>query len=270
MSTATDYVLGTHQGEIDRLGLQHQVWRPHVLDAWSRAGMTRGSKVIDFGAGPGYATMDAADIVGPDGTVIALERSPHFVEFARHALDRRETPWTRIVECDLMDDPVECTDADIAWCRWVASFVTRPRTLVEKLFGALRVGGKAVLHEYQQYSTWRTIPASSQIDSFVAEVMASWRASGGEPDIMASLLPLMTDIGFKIREVRPLLFAVHPSHFTWQWPAAFVATNAARLVELGRVSQEWADAAERDFIALAANPNAILVTPLVMEIIAEK
>src|SRR5271156_4351341 len=45
---------------------------------------------------------------------------------------------------------------NIAWCRWVASFVTRPKTLVEKLFGALRVGGKAVLHEYQQYSTWRT------------------------------------------------------------------------------------------------------------------
>ena len=87
---------------------------------------------------------------------------------------------------------------------------------------------------------------------------------------MASLLPLMTDFGFKVREVRPLLFAVHPSHFTWQWPAAFVGTNAARLVELGRVSQEWADAVERDFVALATNPNAILVTPLVMEIIAEK
>jgi ubiquinone/menaquinone biosynthesis C-methylase UbiE len=270
MPTAKDYVLGTHQAEITRLGLQHQVWRPYVLDAWSRAGMTRGSKVIDFGAGPGYATMDAADIVGPGGSVVALERSPQFVAFARQAIDRREAHWVRMVACDLMNDPVESADADIAWCRWVASFVTRPETLIEKLFGALRVGGKAVLHEYQQYSTWRTIPPSLQIDSFVAEVMASWRASGGEPDIIPSLLPQMTDIGFKVREVRPLIFAVHPSHFTWQWPAAFVSTNAARLVELGRVSQEWAEAVEGDFSALAANPNAILVTPLVMEIIAEK
>ena len=82
MPTASDYVLGTHQAEITRLGLQHHVWRRYVLDAWSRAGMTPGSKVIDFGAGPGYAMMDAADIVGPGGTVIALERSPHFVDFA--------------------------------------------------------------------------------------------------------------------------------------------------------------------------------------------
>jgi ubiquinone/menaquinone biosynthesis C-methylase UbiE len=267
---SSDYILGTHRAEIARLGLQHQVWRPYVLDAWSRAGMTRGSNVIDFGAGPGYATMDAADIVGPSGTVTALERSPHFVEFARQAIERREAHWVRIVECDLMNESLEGAGADIAWCRWVASFVTRPETLIEKLFSALRVGGKAVLHEYQQYSTWRTIPASLRIDNFVVEVMASWRASGGEPDIIPSLLPMMTDIGFKVREIRPLIFAVNPSQFMWQWPAAFVSTNAARLVELGRVSQEWADAVERDFAELTANPNALLVTPLVMEIIAEK
>src|SRR6202453_5155250 len=270
MSSARDYVLGTHQAEITRLGLQHQVWRPYVLDAWARAGMTRGSNVIDFGAGPAHATIDAADIVGPGGTVVALERAPHFLDFARQSIERREMGGVKVVQCDLMDDPVECNDADIAWCRWVASFVTRPETLVEKLFGALRVGGKAVLHEYQQYSTWRTIPVSARLDSFVSEVMGSWRASGGEPDIIASLLPLMTATGFKVREVRPLVFAVPPSHFTWQWPAAFVSTNAARLVELGRVSQAWAESVERDFTALVANPNAILVTPLVIEIIAEK
>jgi SAM-dependent methyltransferase len=232
--------------------------------------MTRGSKVIDFGAGPGYATMDAAEIVGSGGVVTALERAPHFIDFARQAADRYGTSWVRIVECDLMSDAVGCTDADIAWCRWVASFVARPETLVEKLFGSLRVGGKAVLHEYQQYSTWRTIPASSALESFVAEVTASWRATGGEPDIIASLLPLMTHMGFRVREVRPLIFAVHPNHFTWQWPAAFVSTNAARLVSLGRVSQAWAENTLREFSSLAANPNALVVTPLVMEIIAEK
>ena len=175
-----------------------------------------------------------------------------------------------MVECDLMNDPVECADGDIGWCRWVASFVTQPETFVAKLFGALRKGGRIVLHGYQQYSTWRTIPASSRIDNFVAEVMASWRASGGEPDIVPSLLPLLTSTGSKLLEVRPLVFAVHPSDFTWLWPEAFIANNTARLVDLGRVSQEWGEAVQRDFAALAANPDAILVTPLVMEIIAEK
>lgn len=74
--TIDDYVLGTHDAEIARLGLQHRVWRPHMLGAWMSAGMTSGSRVIDFGAGPGpgFAALDAAEIVGPRGEVVAIDR----------------------------------------------------------------------------------------------------------------------------------------------------------------------------------------------------
>jgi precorrin-6B methylase 2 len=89
MTLDTDYVLTTHDEEIARLGIQHQVWRSHMLDAWARAGITRGSRVVDFGAGPGYATCDAAEIVGPRGQVTAIERSPHFLEFAKREMERR-------------------------------------------------------------------------------------------------------------------------------------------------------------------------------------
>ena len=72
MPTDRDYVLGTHDQELARLGLQHRVWRPVVLDCWQRAGITVGKRVLDVGAGPGYATVDLAEIVGPTGEVIAL------------------------------------------------------------------------------------------------------------------------------------------------------------------------------------------------------
>ena len=39
MSEERDYLLGTHDAEVQRLGLQHRVWRPRVLDAWRRAGI---------------------------------------------------------------------------------------------------------------------------------------------------------------------------------------------------------------------------------------
>lgn len=32
MMADRDYLLGTHDGELERLGLQHRVWRPAVLD----------------------------------------------------------------------------------------------------------------------------------------------------------------------------------------------------------------------------------------------
>src|SRR5919201_4355400 len=83
MAAERDYVLGTHQEELARLGLQHRVWRPVVLDCWQRAGITVGKRVLDIGAGPGYATIDLAEIVGPTGEVVALERSQNFI----HAME---------------------------------------------------------------------------------------------------------------------------------------------------------------------------------------
>ena len=70
-----DYVLGTEDAEITRLGIQHRVWRPYVLDAWARAGIEPGMKVVDVGAGPGFVTIDLAEQVGRDGAVLAVERS---------------------------------------------------------------------------------------------------------------------------------------------------------------------------------------------------
>ena len=72
MSTAGgDYVLGTHDGEVARLGLQHRVWREAMFAAWRRAGIRTGWRVVDVGAGPGYATLDLAELVGASGEVLA-------------------------------------------------------------------------------------------------------------------------------------------------------------------------------------------------------
>jgi ubiquinone/menaquinone biosynthesis C-methylase UbiE len=63
-----DYLLGTHDEEVERLGLQHRVWRPRASDAWRRAGFTTGQTLLDVGCGPGWATLDLAEIVGPGET----------------------------------------------------------------------------------------------------------------------------------------------------------------------------------------------------------
>ena len=39
-----------------------------------------GSRVIDIGCGPGYATLDLAEIVGRTGEVFAIERSERFLK----------------------------------------------------------------------------------------------------------------------------------------------------------------------------------------------
>ena len=126
MAADRDYVLGTHEEELARLGLQHRVWRPVALDCWQQAGITVGKRVLDVGAGPGYAAIDLAEIVGPAGEVVALERSRNFINAFQEMMRTRSLANVRIHEIDLMTDDLPACDYDFAWCRWVVSFVSDP------------------------------------------------------------------------------------------------------------------------------------------------
>lgn len=186
-----DYVLGTHDEEIARLGLQHNVWRPRVLDCWRNAEITVGSRVLDVGAGPGYATIDLAEIVGSSGQVVAVERSARFLRYAAESCRVRGLRNVQFQEMDLMLDLIGDGNFDAVWCRWVASFVSSPEKLIFSIAKALRMGGKAIFHEYADYRSWRLAPRRPIMESFVDEVMKSWRASGGEPDVALALPSLI-------------------------------------------------------------------------------
>src|SRR6266702_4603738 len=101
-SKERDYVLETHNQELERLGVQHRAWRPVVLECWKNAGITTGSRVLDVGAGPGYATVDLAEIVGPNGKVIAVNRASNFVNDIQRAARSKSLSNIEVRELDLM------------------------------------------------------------------------------------------------------------------------------------------------------------------------
>lgn len=269
-SADRDYVLGTHDEELARLGLQHRVWRPTAWKCWHQAGVTVGSRVLDVGAGPGYAAIDLAEIVGPTGLVVAVERSARFVEAGQRACAVRGLAHVQFRELDLMTDPLPPGEFDASWCRWVASFVPSPRTLVQKLAAAVRVGGVAIFHEYIDYASWRYVPSRPIAEDFVRQVMASWREAGGEPDIAPALLSLLAEYGLCVRQATPRVFCARPRDYVWQWPAAFLTTNLDRLRKVGRADPAWLAAVRQEFQAAEADPGSFVITPMVLEIIAER
>jgi len=264
-----DYVLGTHDEELQRLGLQHAVWRSAVWDCWQRGGITVGSRVLDVGAGPGFATIDLAELVGAGGEVAAIERSSRFMQAAQAACKARGLRHVQFYELDLMSDPLPLNGFDAAWMRWVACFVPSPATLVKKIAGCLRPGGTFIIHEYANYAAWRLAPRNLLIEEFAQHVMASWCDAGGEPDIALALPSWLADNGFQIRSATPRIYCIRPSDHMWRWPAEFLKTNLNRMLELGRVDDEWVSAVRREFAQIEANPHSLMITPLVLEIIAE-
>jgi SAM-dependent methyltransferase len=263
-----DYVLGTEEEEIERLGLQHRVWRGRMLDAFARAGIRSGMTVLDVGCGPGWAAVDLAESVGPEGRVIACERSRRFLDSLEARAAALGLVNIELEERDVSADGLGEARADAAWCRWVLSFVDDPARTVGHIARALRPEGVAVFHEYADYAAWRTMPPSAEVERFRELVIRSWRDSGGEPDAALGLPAWLRDAGMEIVEVRPLIEIVGREQSTWEWPAAFMAVNARRLASLGYVDEEEA---ERLATALERLPEeTLMITPLVAEVIARK
>lgn len=269
MDREKDYVLGTHDEEVARLGLQHRVWRSRALDGWARAGFNVGQTLVDVGAGPGYATIDLAELTGPRGKVIAIERSRRFLDALQAAAGLRRLQNIEIFEADLDAGPLPDLAADGAWVRWVFAFVKDPHALLRGIRAMLRPGARLVVHEYFDYRTWRFVPRSEIFEHFVTTVMASWRATGGEPDVGLDLTGWMRDSGFAIRELRPFVDVISPADYLWQWPKAFVAIGAERLVELGYLSPEQARELGETLERAEQDPNTRMVIPATLEIIAE-
>ena len=101
---------------------------------------------MDVGAGPGYATIDLAEIVGAKvgrrrRTFRALRTST-----------RGSLPRERARKCPVSLRRLMTASGrdglDAAWCRWVACFVRLPDTLVANIAAALLRGGVAIFHEY--------------------------------------------------------------------------------------------------------------------------
>lgn len=265
-----DYVLGTHDDELARLGLQHRVWRARALDAWRRAGFNVGQTLLDVGCGPGYATTDLAEIVGPKGRVTAIDKSQRFLAHLKATCAQRHLQNVDSHEVDLDTGTLPALQVDGAWCRWVLAFLRDPRRMVEQIAKSVRPGGMFVSHEYFAYDTWRFLPPSEELTEFVRVVSEGWRATGGEPDIGLQIPGWLAEAGFDIIEARPLIEVVTPGNYMWQWPKSFVAVGTERYVELGSMTRQRATEIVQAFERSEREPNTMMITPGVLEVIARK
>jgi len=56
----------------------------------------------------------------------------------------------------------------------------------------------------------------------------------------------------------------------WQWPATFIEIYLPRLIQMGRIDQKFAGKVRADLASAERSRNSFMLTPLVLEIIAEK
>jgi len=81
--TDSGYQLGSADDELARLELQGRALAQATYMILDAAGIRPGMRVLDLGCGVGDVAFVAADLVGPDGYVVGVDRSAEALARAR-------------------------------------------------------------------------------------------------------------------------------------------------------------------------------------------
>lgn len=270
MSGSREYVLGTHDAEVVRLGLQHRLWSEQAFACWLRAGIGPGSVVLDVGSGPGHTAFDLVSLVAPAGRVIAVDESERFLDFVRRRAQAQGVTAIETRAEDVQEMRVEPGSVDVAYARWVLCFVPRPEAVIARVARALKPGGVFAVQDYVDWQALALSPRSEAFERVMPAVGESWRAHGGDTRIGRRLPAMMRAAGLRVEEIRPLQRIARPREPLWQWPTSFFSNFIPLLVERGLVSPEDQRAFEREWKERSADPDAFFWTPPMVEIIARR
>ncbi|MFN9993603.1 MAG: class I SAM-dependent methyltransferase [Phycisphaerales bacterium] len=275
VADGAEYVLGTDSDESIRLGLQHRLWSDSTHKLWERAGVQPGMHVLDLGCGPGHAAIDLAQIIGPTGRVVGIDESAAFLkQLNDQAVARKYRNIERVLgDVQELDEafPGEQSSFDVAYARWVFCFLQRPEDVVQGLAKLMKSGGRVAVQDYFNYERSMTLaPRRESFTKVIHAVAASWRARGGDTDIMAKLPGMFLRHGFKIEYLDVVQRIARPGTTMWHWPNSFWKTFTPRLVETGFITEQeksdfdaaWADAGR--------DPASFMLLPPVFELVAVK
>jgi ubiquinone/menaquinone biosynthesis C-methylase UbiE len=277
-SPRKEYVLGTDADELSRLGLQHRIWADAAVAAWKRAGIGPGSRVMDVGCGPGYATFDLAQMVTESGHILAIDESQGFVEFLNSQAKARGVPQIQASVgdahnlADVVGRHSEAGLYDAIYCRWVLCWLKDPAHALAGMCAALKPGGRVIIHDYFNWRAMTMAPRSRAVDKMILAAVDSFDERDADLDISARLPAMLRAAGFTENhfEVYQRVARGGGGDSTLAWPLSWWRTYGPKLVKMNKLSPEDMAQAEKDLDELERNPDQFFFCPPLFEFIATR
>lgn len=190
-----DYVLGSHNSEIERLQKQAVMLAEPTALLFKRGGIRPGMRVLDLGSGPGDVAFLVADIVGRDGSVVGVEQDSAQIAVA---IQRRDQLGLGNVDFRLADARAFTDEEpfDAAVCRLLLVHLPDAADLVAHQMGNLRPGGVFVAVDYDMGGA-RTLPDVELYSCIRDWFRAGFEYAGADPFVGMRLPLLFSQAGYR-------------------------------------------------------------------------
>ncbi|MEU8358074.1 methyltransferase domain-containing protein [Nonomuraea sp. NPDC048882] len=196
-----EYFTEYQQAEEERLLAQGEVFDPLTRRVFAAAGLARGMRVLDLGSGVGNVSRLAAEFVGPEGSVVGVDRDPDAVRrAARLAAARGQgTVEFRVGDIEALTGLDGEFDAVVG--RLVLMYLADPAGALRNAASLLRPGGLICMHEADLTYMWSTVdgPTWRQLRSWIVGVL---QGIGADPRMGPSLFATFRAAGLPDPEMR--------------------------------------------------------------------
>jgi SAM-dependent methyltransferase len=161
-------------------------------------GLPPDATVVDVGTGTGRVAMLLADLVGPAGRVIGLDRSAAAIDHARRSAAAAGLSTVEFARANVAD-PLPVTGADAVVCRLVLAYQPDPVAVLRRWAAAVHPGGQVVVLEFD-FTGGRAVPMTA-LTAQVRDWIAVGFDSVGQPQRLGPQLPRLfaeaglTDVG---------------------------------------------------------------------------
>lgn len=156
--TEQQYIFEDRDAEQRRLDAQARLFDPLTERFFRDSGIRPGMRVLDLGSGAGHVALLASRLVGPDGSVVGVERDPAAVANARERAATAGAGNVEFVEGDVQTlAGVEGTyDAVVG--RLIVMYLPDPVAALRTAAARLRTGGVIAVHEADLAYDWAAPP----------------------------------------------------------------------------------------------------------------
>ena len=210
------YLLGRSEAEEARLRQQIVDLAPNSEAHLDKIDIKPGERVADIGCGPGGVLHLLGNRVGPSGTVVGIDCSPHFIDLARHFVADLGMSHVEIRDGDAYNTGLPRASFDGAHMRLLLVNVPNPELIVREVVSLVRPGGWVAsfeadyvshtldppLPEYSRLlEAYRSYAADHGIDLFVGRRLHRLFREAGVTDIHVDAVVHVYPVGHSRRPI---------------------------------------------------------------------